>query len=218
MFVEEAIWISEILEKIGLQKGQTVLNLGSSTEAYRSLEQPFIDYYIFRPLREKGIRIVHLDKKNGGGVDWVCDLTSSEFIEQSKTVEPADLVLCTSLLEHVPDRELVLERIKLLAKKNGVIILSVPYVFRYHADPIDTLYRPSNSELEAFFPPEEYTRIASDVIPSSEKFFYRPKSLLFRIANRILRQFPTNRQLEWSTNLTNKVSILAVQKNHVGAN
>lgn len=63
MFLEEAIWIKNVLSGLDLRKGQSVLDIGSATEKYRCLAQPFIDYYIFRPLREKGIRAIHVDKK-----------------------------------------------------------------------------------------------------------------------------------------------------------
>jgi len=37
MFLEEAIWIKNVLERLNLLKGQVVLNLGSSGEEYRRL-------------------------------------------------------------------------------------------------------------------------------------------------------------------------------------
>jgi len=37
MFLEEAIWIKNVLERLELCEGQVVLNLGSSGEEYRRL-------------------------------------------------------------------------------------------------------------------------------------------------------------------------------------
>ena len=43
MFVEESIWIRGGLEKADLRAGMTLLDVGSSTERFRRLDQPFID-------------------------------------------------------------------------------------------------------------------------------------------------------------------------------
>ena len=51
-----------------------------------------------------------------------------------------------------------------ILKKNGILIITVPYSFPYHADPIDTLYRPTPSEIHCLFPDfdMEYTEIIED--------------------------------------------------------
>jgi SAM-dependent methyltransferase len=48
-----------------------------------------------------------------------------------------DVVLCTEVLEHVPQPEVVLRESGRILKPNGLLILSVPFLYRIHADPYD---------------------------------------------------------------------------------
>jgi SAM-dependent methyltransferase len=165
MFKEESIWIKKALRKIRF-KGETtwyqrilnkhisnqwptVLDLGSGTLKYRKLQQPFIEKNVFSPLIKKGFKIIHADSKNDEGVDLVLD------IAKDKIKQSFDLVLCNSLLEHVKNRDEVARNIINAVKPGGYLLVSVPYVFPYHKDPIDTMYRPTNKELEKLFPNQE---------------------------------------------------------------
>ena len=60
MFLEESLWIRDVLTDLNLHKGQTVVDLGSLNEEYHCLTQPYIDYHIFRPLRKNGVEIIHI--------------------------------------------------------------------------------------------------------------------------------------------------------------
>lgn len=195
MFLEESRKICNILAKLKLDERSRVFDIGSSTEEYRCLFQPHIDYYVFRPLRERNAVVIHIDKRRGKGVDLVCDLTDPESLEFIKTIKPADVILCCSLLEHVVDRQLVINRIKDLTKQEGIIIVSVPYVFPYHEDPIDTMYRPSSTELEKLFSKDEFTILDSIIIDiTSQPLDYRidpfnlfgSSNLYIRIIQKIL--------------------------------
>jgi SAM-dependent methyltransferase len=148
MFLSEALWIKEVLAKLALRKGQKVLDLAASTEAYRCLEQPYIDFYVFKPLRDQGINICYVDAKKDKGVDIAIDLM--EPLDHTSLNNSADVILCCSLLEHVADRALILSHIDNILRENGVLILTVPYRYKYHPDPIDTMYRPSLSEIKTY--------------------------------------------------------------------
>ncbi len=88
-----------------------------------------------------------------------------------------------------------------------------PFVhrFRYHKDPIDTLYRHSSRELEVLFPAPDYQLIESRIISSPEKMGCGP-FLIVRIFNKVLRWLIPNRQLQMTMNLDNKVAVVVVQK------
>jgi len=192
MFIEEAVWIKDTLEKLHLRKGQVVLDIGAKNEEYRFLLQPFIDYFIFRPLRKIGLKIIYIDLVKDEGVDIALDIASPDFNKVKNRIEKGDVILCTSLLEHVPNRKLIIERIGELAKPGAVLIVSVPYIWPYHPDPIDTMFRPTDTELLKEFPAEYYEKIASNILSGIPNFDYfylkRNKNSRIRIINRLLRK------------------------------
>ena len=148
MFEEESTLIRELISKI-FDDIHTVLDVGSSTLDFRTKIQPFIDENIFKPLRSQGKKVYHLDIKEGAGIDIVCDITQPNVY--SKIGQKFDLVICTNLLEHVFDINIVADNLKKLVKKRGYLLITVPYCYFYHPDPIDTMYRPTNKELEMLF-------------------------------------------------------------------
>ena len=148
MFVEEAFWLRGQLAQRRLQRGAAVLDIGSSTEKFRSEVQPHIDTYVFAPLRARGLEIVHLDAKSQSGVDFVCDVTDPDVDLVASLGRRFDVVLCCNLLEHVVDREHTVRNVTRSVAPRGLLVLTVPGRYRYHEDPIDTLYRPSPHELE----------------------------------------------------------------------
>jgi SAM-dependent methyltransferase len=160
---EEAKRIGDILKNLPLRAGQRVLDLGSASEEYRCLIQPYIDYYIFRPLRTAGAQIVHVDLEPQEGVDVVCDFVNANDLVP--VLGKSDIVFCCNLLEHVVDREQVLTKVKEIVKKDGIIILTVPHIYPYHPLPIDTLYRPTNTELQSLLG-EEFEIIFSEMVNS----------------------------------------------------
>jgi hypothetical protein len=55
------------------------------------------------------------------------------------------------MLEHVRDRAAVTAACEEIVGPGGLILATVPSSFPYHADPIDTGYRPAPDELAAAF-------------------------------------------------------------------
>ena len=163
MFIEEARWLNELLGGLPLERGATVLDIGSSTEYFRRVEQPYIDYYVFRPLRQRGVGAVHVDVKKDDGVDVVCDLTVPGPEDALESLPRGDVVLCSNLLEHVTDRELVANRLREVTAPGGVLIVTAPHVYPYHPDPIDTLFRPTDAEL-AELVGDGFTPVASAIL------------------------------------------------------
>jgi SAM-dependent methyltransferase len=51
--------------------------------------------------------------------------------------ESFDVVLCSELLEHVPDPIVVLREAYRVLQAPGILLLSVPFLFHVHADPHD---------------------------------------------------------------------------------
>lgn len=147
---EEASWIGDILANSDLT-GRTVMNVGSSTGHFRTVTQPHIEREVFAPLAARGVRIIHADMKAADGVDLVGDLLDPAFRRQIVALAP-DVVLANNLFEHVRDRQVLADCLADLPGEHGRLIVSVPRAYPYHADPIDTLYRPTPGEIAEMFP------------------------------------------------------------------
>ena len=61
----------------------------------------------------------------------IVDATVMEFENEF------DVILCTSVLEHVYDHRTALERIHRALKPGGKAVISVPFLFPYHDEPQD---------------------------------------------------------------------------------
>lgn len=154
MLYVESIWYRETLAELPAEAMSPLLNIGSSTLHFRTQVQPFVDREIFAPLRERGCQVVHLDMKADAGVDLVGDLTEPAFQERLRREYACRLFICSNLLEHIasPGREQLCTVIEELLPSGGYLIVSVPYAYPYHKDPIDTMFRPDEATLSALFP------------------------------------------------------------------
>jgi hypothetical protein len=150
MLYNEALWFNHIIKK-HVKTEDLVLNIGSSTKAFIEKEQPYIKQYIFDELCAKNCTIKNIDIKDAEGVDIVGDVTNLSFIEKLKNLNPS-IIICSNLLEHIEDRDSFCHGIANTMNRNTLLIVSVPYSFPFHADPIDTMFRPTPRELSELFP------------------------------------------------------------------
>jgi hypothetical protein len=150
MLVEEAKWLNRQLNDLRPNEIYPMCNLGSSTEHFRRVEQQYIDKLLFEQARLNKLQVIHVDAKAAPGVDIVGDLTDLSFPGRLAELNVRS-VMCCNLLEHVTDRAVVRDAILSILPPGGYIIVTVPYRFPYHPDPIDTMYRPTIQELFALF-------------------------------------------------------------------
>ncbi|MFN3933042.1 MAG: class I SAM-dependent methyltransferase [Parvibaculum sp.] len=160
----EAKAIGDILARMDRNEISPFLNLGSSTAAFRSTQKPHIDRYIFRPLAERGIQGRHADIKADEGVDIVGDIYDPATMKRIHEVAPK-LVLCCNMFEHVTDREALARRLDEMLAPGGHLLVTVPYSYPIHYDPIDTYFRPSPDELTALFP--NFTTVEAGIWPDT---------------------------------------------------
>jgi hypothetical protein len=154
MLMEEAAWIGRKLTEFDVGKLSPMLDLGSSTQVFRTVEQPYVDNMIFAPLVKRGCDVKHVDVKMADGVDVVADIFDEPGYLQLGALRSRS-ILCASLLEHVPNPGLAIQRIVGLLPSGGILLLTVPYSFPRHADPIDTMFRPSEVELSGMLREQE---------------------------------------------------------------
>jgi hypothetical protein len=148
VFRAEAIRLRRILLDLG--GVSPLLNLGSSTRHFREVIKRHIDGELFAPLREAGVEVVHSDMKEDEGVDFAGDILDPEVMGRLKGMG-FKCILLSNVLEHVRDREAVTAACEEIVGPGGFILATVPSSCPYHADPIDTNYRPSPAELASVF-------------------------------------------------------------------
>ncbi|MFH1425964.1 MAG: class I SAM-dependent methyltransferase [Candidatus Kerfeldbacteria bacterium] len=100
-----------------------VLNVGGGSKTYRELanEMVVMDYY----------------DKNPSGTQIHADVVADAQKEFPFPDELFDAVICTQLLEHLPEPQFTVNQICRVLKPGGYLLLSVPFLERYHADPDD---------------------------------------------------------------------------------
>ena len=155
MFREEAEKIGNILESYEKNDINPVLEIGSSTYKFRNKIKPHIAKNIHSKLSNRGIKIIlsdfkpDLDIKNSED-QIIGDVFDEKVFNKMQDVKPKCILLC-NILEHVNNPNDLCKRILQIANEKTIIVVTVPFSFPYHRDPIDTLFRPSPKELVANF-------------------------------------------------------------------
>jgi SAM-dependent methyltransferase len=191
---QEAQWVGDQLRGINCR---VVLNLGSGSKRFREVSKPYIDREIFEPLARAGARVVHSDLKAGEGVDIGGDLFDAVVQARLRELR-ADAIVACNIMEHLPTdlRRRFPAVLDGVLAPGGVLVVTVPYSYPYHADPIDTLYRPSPKELCALFP--RYEVLDARTIDSES---YGDEFLAggpWRMTRKVLRMFfPFVRPKRW---------------------
>lgn len=163
MRIEEARWIGQTLALVPTPELDPLIELGSSTEEFRTRLQPHIDALIHAPLRSRGVRVVHSDLKSAKGVDISGDFHDPAVRSEMKAVG-ARAVLCCNMFEHVTDRQRLATVCNDILAPGGLLVITVPHSYPVHLDPIDTYFRPSPEEIAGLFP--DYAQVAGEVISS----------------------------------------------------
>jgi len=163
MSPEEARWFGRVLGATDGAALSPVLNLGSSTLEYRTLTCPHIDSFMFRPLAEKGVRVLHADMKEGVGIDVV-----GSVLDESTQAKLLGLgirsVLCNNVLEHVVDIDAMCRALSGVCPKGGLLLISVPHGYPFHPDPIDNGFRPGVRELAELLEPHGFDLRSGELV------------------------------------------------------
>lgn len=178
MFREEAKWVEEALKLIKpLPSNKKVANLGSSTSYFREVIQPHINEHLLMPLKQNGWEVFNVDLKPDEGVDEVADCTQKEFGE--KYANKFGLTICTNMLEHVLDIPLVARNLLDVTENGGYIMITVPYKYRIHHDPIDNAFRPRPQEILSLFPSDKVTAVTEKIIVIDDLDYYAVRKSRF---------------------------------------
>jgi SAM-dependent methyltransferase len=179
VFLEESLWIREVLGDLEIPSGSRVLDVGSSTRHYRNVIQPYIDQNVFLPLRERGCVVFHLDVFEGEGVDIICNMANPEVDIIEHVGGQYDVVICASTLTEVMNRIFVAQRLAEVVREGGYLLVTVPFSYR-SSGPEDLRLRLSVQELHTLFSSSVRRRLevlASRVMRIDDKNKYRTYSV-----------------------------------------
>jgi hypothetical protein len=141
MFEIEAKKLNHCLGLLPSDGLSPILDIGSGSAREREVEKPWVDAFLFKPLRDGGHSVVHLDVDDKPGVDVVADIFSDEGLQRAGSVAPRTVLLC-NILEHVEQPAELVERAFGLLPAGGHLVISVPRSYPHHRSPIDTMFRP----------------------------------------------------------------------------
>ena len=195
MLLEESIWIRCLLQEY-CPFGSTVLNIGSSSGYYREVIQPHIHENIILPVLRNGGTVLNQDLKDCEGVDLPGNIFSQDVQRRLLRMDPF-AVICSNMLEHVANLDRFASVLSELVKPGCLLVVTVPYIYPYHPDPIDNGYRPTPCELAGLF--KGFAVERSGIVQSSSGYL---KSILDRglvgfVKFLIRLLLPVNGMLGW---------------------
>ncbi|WP_153799459.1 methyltransferase domain-containing protein [Foetidibacter luteolus] len=205
MFSEEAGWIKEALKSVNNVPHKTAGNFGSSTGYFRKHIQPHIHNFIFGPLESTGWKVQHIDIKAEEGVDVVADITAPSF--SHNFAGRYSLIFCTNMLEHVTNIPLVINNLLAAAEKNAYILLTVPYKYKKHLDPIDNMFRPTPERIDELFSHVSHSVVKAGIVTIHNKEYYRVKKSAFPL-------WGYRERMLYYVGRRHKVSALLIQLNN----
>jgi SAM-dependent methyltransferase len=200
MFKAEAIWLRRKLDEIPAEALSPLVNLGSSTGAFRANLQFWTEEQLFAPLRARGVRLVHVDRREeDDGIDIRADLMDDRGLAEVKAVRPR-AALCCNLLEHVEDPAALARRCMDVVLPGGYLFVTVPNSYPYHRDPIDTMFRPTPEEIAALLPNEKM--ITGEIIDVEESYLDEVRKRPWIVLRHVIRfPFPFVQPHRWKRNM-----------------
>jgi hypothetical protein len=170
--VETAAWTRAALAQLDLPPGGRVLDIGSSTRHYRTVEQPHIEREVLAPLRVRGLELVHLDAKDAPGVDVVCDLDRVDG-QVAEQLGEHDLVIVAAVLQYLikPGRAAQFA-VRTLAP-GGYLVAHSAERARRTSDPVDRMHRMSPGQLAGLFEAHGLERVRVESVRIDDPRYYR---------------------------------------------
>lgn len=115
--VKDILW-EDLISASRFAKGD-LLDIGCGSKPYKSI---FI---------HKVQKYIGIDNKSS-----FADI-KNDFLKAKLKAHSFNTILCTQVLEHVPDPEVFLKKIHTVLKRGGYMILTVPFVGSLHEQPTD---------------------------------------------------------------------------------
>ena len=110
----------------------------------KKFKPPYLEigsrYGFTREIRElfPGSEYIGIDMEDGSGVDVVLDLTEDfSVVDTILKQKRFNTVFCLSVLEHCSNPFMMAENITKLLNRDGILYVSVPFSWQFHAFPSD---------------------------------------------------------------------------------
>jgi SAM-dependent methyltransferase len=130
----------------------------------------------YTPLFDEGINYVSVDRGKRYPIRVVADITTMlPFID-----ETFDAVLCTQVLEHISNPEMVVNEIYRVLKPQGIGFISVPFAWEIHQYPEDC-HRFTPDELKSLF--REFSHCEVEPLEPSDLAWIQSKLIRWHRAN-----------------------------------
>jgi ubiquinone/menaquinone biosynthesis C-methylase UbiE len=123
-------WIESVVREI--PSGARILDAGAGEQQYKSLcsHLTYISQDFAKYTGDGDSAGLQKKTWHAGAVDLVCDITSIPEPDES-----FDAVMCTEVLEHLPDPLRALRELTRLLKRDGLLILTAPFDSLTHFSP-----------------------------------------------------------------------------------
>lgn len=201
MLIKESLWVKEKINELNFSKGTKFLNFGAQNNNYLKY-QKYIQENVYEPIIKKKYKLINFDLKPGNGIDIYGDLRDLTIFYKLKRLD-CECVLLFNVLEHLYDISSFVNLLSKLMDRGDIIMITVPYKFPYHEDPIDNGFRPK---------PDELIEMFKDFIPLDSKIIIDHKYIFYLCTNyRVLLKFlfrlltPFYKYKKWKTNILPKL-------------
>lgn len=156
MRLEESVAIKEILDKhqSGNDIFKIVINLGSGDVQRLVRTKPWVNENVIQPLVARQSKIMNVDVAAFPGVDLVQDLSLPNALDFVDGTPRPRLFVLSNVLEHIPAsaRPDILDKIYRKMDEGDSFLITAPFDYPYHPDPIDTMYRVHPDQLVELLP------------------------------------------------------------------
>lgn len=165
--VNRDAWVRKQADAI--PRGASVLDVGAGSCPYRE----FFSHCIYKTQDFAQLEPDQLRHGNYGKIDYVCDANHIPIPDDS-----FDVVLCTEMLEHVPEPVAVIAEFARILKPGGRLILTAPLGSGIHQEPYHYYGGYTPYWYEKFLSEKGFSRIAIEANAGFFKF-YGQESLRF---------------------------------------